>query len=227
MTLLDVALLDIQGASPMEDNPTPTESLAAPVENVFSRWVTANKHAVDGLLAANNAALALAGVSPNGARKGTDTLAYTNDHWDSETVIQEKATITVGDRVIFKKQITEADVEQFANISGDTNRLHLDESFAKQTRFGGKIAHGALVAGLISSALARLPGIIIYLSQETNFLQPVEIGEHLCAICEVIEQLDDNRYRLGTKVYTKDNEQVIDGEAVVLIDSSPETESTE
>ena len=69
----------------------------------------------------------------------------------------EQEVIRVGDRVRFSKTISEDDVRAFAEASGDTNRLHLDDEYAEDTRFGRRIAHGTLVGGLISAALARLP----------------------------------------------------------------------
>ncbi|MBX0295861.1 MaoC family dehydratase [Haloarcula nitratireducens] len=126
----------------------------------------------------------------------------------------------VGDRVEFTKTISDDDVRQFAAASGDTNPLHLDDEFAEQTRFRGRIAHGTLVGSLISAGLARLPGLTIYLSQDLEFHNPVRIGDRLTAECEIVEDLGDEQYRLTTRVKS-DDEVVIDGEAVVLIDELP------
>ena len=89
------------------------------------------------------------------------------------------------------------------------------------TRFGGRIVHGTLVSGLISAALARLPGLTIYLSQDLEFLKPVEIGDRLTAVVEIVEDIGNGRYRLTTSVENEDAEPVIDGEAVVIIDEPP------
>jgi acyl dehydratase len=114
-------------------------------------------------------------------------------------------------------------VEEFADASGDTNRLHLDGGFAEGTRFGRRIARGTLVAGVISAALARLPGLTIYLSQELSYRGPVDIGERVTAHCEVVEQIRDNRFRLATAVDNSDGECVLEGDAVVISDPIPET----
>ena len=90
-----------------------------------------------------------------------------------------------------------------------------------RSRFGGRIAHGVLTAGVISAALARLPGLTIYLSQELSFLGPVRLGERVTAECEVVTDLGQGRYRIGTTAYA-DDEAVLDGEAVVMIESLPE-----
>jgi len=124
--------------------------------------------------------------------------------------------------VRFSKRLAESEVEGFADASGDTNRLHLDAAYAEGTRFGRRIVHGTLVAGTISAALARLPGLIIYLSQELSYLGPVDIDERVTAECEVVESLGGDRYCLDTRVTGADGEPVLDGEAVVLADTIPE-----
>jgi len=145
--------------------------------------------------------------------------AYEDDDWET-TYRGDEGRIDVGDVVRFSKTLTETDIEAFAEASGDTNRLHLDAEFAEATRFGGRIAHGTLVAGLISAALARLPGLTVYLSQDLSFLGPVRPGQRLAAECEVLEEVGTDRYRLATAV-SADGEQVIDGEATVISDPLP------
>jgi acyl dehydratase len=98
----------------------------------------------------------------------------------------------------------------------------MTDEFAERSRFGRRIAHGTLVSGTISSALARLPGLTVYLSQDLRFLKPVDVGDRVTAICEIVEDLGGDRYRLTTRVEREDGEVVIDGEAVVLIDDLPE-----
>nr|WP_245697871.1 MaoC family dehydratase [Haloplanus vescus] len=151
-------------------------------------------------------------------------ITYTKPDWTFESS-DDGDGVSVGDRVRFTKRLTDAEVQTFADASGDTNRLHLDSEFAEKTRFGRRIAHGTLVSGVISAALARLPGLTIYLSQELEFRGPVHIGEEVTAICEVVEDLGDDRYRVTTVVEDEDGETVIDGEAVVLIDDVPEDEA--
>jgi len=149
-----------------------------------------------------------------------DTL-YEDDDWAFESYGTADG-IDVGDHVRFTKTLSESDVERFAEVSGDTNRLHLDEAFAEQSRFGRRIAHGTLVAGLISAALARLPGLTIYLSQELAYRGPVDIGERVTAHCEVVEQLKSDRFRLSTAVDDADGDCVVEGEAVVISDPIPD-----
>jgi acyl dehydratase/CBS domain-containing protein len=150
--------------------------------------------------------------------------AYERDDWAFEYLGREEQ-IDVGDSVRFSKSLSAADVEAFAEASGDTNRLHLDEEFARASRFGGCIVHGALVVGVISSALARLPGMVIYLSQDVSYLGPVPIGDRVTAECTVVERVGDDRFRLATTVETGDGETVVDGEAVVISDAIPTEEA--
>jgi acyl dehydratase/predicted transcriptional regulator len=148
--------------------------------------------------------------------------AYEKADWSFEYVGHPER-IDVGDVVRFSKPLDEAEVDGFADASGDTNRLHLDDEYARGTRFGRRIAHGTLVAGVVSAALARLPGLIVYLSQEVSYLGPVDIGDRVTAECEVVEVVGEDRYRLTTAVTDGGDEPVVDGEAVVLADPIPET----
>ena len=84
-----------------------------------------------------------------------------------------------GMTAVFSQPVTEADIVLFAGITGDTNPVHLDEEFAKPTMFKGRIAHGMLTAGFISTVFGtKLPGPgCIYLSQSLKFKAPVRIGD--------------------------------------------------
>jgi len=146
--------------------------------------------------------------------------AYERDDWEFETT-GDRDGIEVGDVVCFTKTISAEDVETFAEASGDTNRLHLDEGYAAGSRFGRRIAHGSLVVGVVSAALARLPGSVVYLSQDVSYLGPVDVGDRVTAQCTVVEVVGESRYRLRTEAID-DGETVIDGEAVVLVDPLPE-----
>lgn len=135
--------------------------------------------------------------------------------------------MAVGDVARFSRPITSGDVEAFAEVTGDTNRLHLDESYAAETRFGKRITHGVLANGLISAALARLPGLTIYLSQESSFLAPLPIGDRATATCEIIESLGDEKYRIETIVEDASGTTVLEGDAVVLVDELPPEDALE
>ena len=154
-------------------------------------------------------------------RSADGSTAYEEEGWEFESHGTDDG-LDVGDVVRFTKTVSEADVEAFAEATGDTNRLHLDEAFATRSRFGGRIAHGVLGSGVISAALARIPGLTIFLSQELSFLAPVELDETVTAVCEVVEDLGRHKYRLSTELFDAEGDRAIDGQAVVLLDSLPE-----
>ncbi|QLD85842.1 MaoC family dehydratase [Natronomonas halophila] len=139
--------------------------------------------------------------------------------WDVDIDIEgtDDAPLAVGDSIRFAKTLSDDDIERFALASGDTNPLHLDDEVAGETRFGGRIAHGILTAGLISSAVARLPGTAVYLSQDLEFRAPVRPDDRVTAEIEVVEALGNDRYRFETTAETADD-TVIRGEATVLIE---------
>lgn len=150
-------------------------------------------------------------------------VSYAEEDWEFERIDDTtEAQIDLGDTVRFTKRIDDADVQAFARASGDTNRLHLDETFADETQFGERIVHGVLAVGLISAALARLPGLTIYLSQDISFREPIAVGETVTAMCEFVDRLGDNRYRLATRVYGEDGSLAIDGTATVLVQELPD-----
>ena len=192
---------------------------------LLDTWTETSSHVLDGVVAANRAAFAAFGVHPSDddSTPAADRIEADEDlpEWHVELGHEGRAALGVGDRVEFSKTITDDDVKQFAAASGDTNPLHLDDEFAAKTRFKGRIAHGTLVGGLISAALARLPGLTIYLSQDLEFHNPVRIGDRVTAEVEIVEDLGDEQFRLTTRV-VDEGDVIIDGEAVVLIDDLPE-----
>jgi 3-hydroxybutyryl-CoA dehydratase len=130
--------------------------------------------------------------------------------------------LTVGRTAQFAKTVTEADVTLFAGVTGDFNPVHVDAVAAAKTRFGGRIAHGMLSAGLISAAIAnRLPGPgSIYLGQTLRFTLPVRIGDTITATITVSEILTKRRVKLTTICTNQNGETVLDGEATVMLDES-------
>ncbi|MDI6772058.1 MAG: MaoC family dehydratase [bacterium] len=130
-------------------------------------------------------------------------------------------SFTPGQKASATRTVTEADVETYAHLTGDLNPLHMDPAFASASRFGGRIAHGMLTAGLISAVLGMyLPGPGgIYLSQTLTFLKPVRIGDTITATAEVTAyDAERRRLRLRTSCVNQRDEAVLDGEAVLLVD---------
>ena len=125
--------------------------------------------------------------------------------------------INIGDKASFTKVITREMVQQFAEISGDTNPIHLDEEYAKGTVFKENIAHGILVTGLISKVLGcDLPGYgAIYVSQQVDFLRPVKLGDEITATVEAIEKDEaKGRVKFKTTCANQLGKIVIKGEAI-------------
>lgn len=127
--------------------------------------------------------------------------------------------LKIGDKDSYQKTISETDVYLFAGITGDNNPAHLNEVEAKNSMFGGRIAHGMLSAGFISTVLGtRLPGPgTIYLGQELKFTAPVRFGDTIKAEVEVIEINEEkNIVKFATNCYNQDNKVVIKGTATVM-----------
>lgn len=123
-----------------------------------------------------------------------------------------------GDSAEFAKTISEADIYNFAGVSGDFNPAHMNEEYAKNTFFKKRIAHGMLSAGFISTVLGtKLPGAgAVYMKQELKFLAPVYIGDTITARAEVDEiNHEKNRVTLKTTCTNQDGVVVIDGVAVM------------
>ena len=126
----------------------------------------------------------------------------------------------VGDKAKLTRTITDEMVVAFADLVGDHNPVHLDEAFAATTRFGRRIAHGMLVAGLISSVIATdLPGPgSVYLSQTLRFKAPVYLGDTITVHVEVVKRREDKPIvTLRTICTNQDGKTVIEGEAVTLV----------
>jgi len=126
--------------------------------------------------------------------------------------------IKVGDTAEFSKTVSESDVYLYAGITGDLNPAHINETYAKDTFFKTRIAHGMLTAGFISRILGmQLPGPgTIYMRQSLNFLAPVRFGDTITALVEVIDVIaEKNRVRLKTTCTNQEGTVVLDGEAMV------------
>ena len=126
----------------------------------------------------------------------------------------------VGQRASFTKTVTEADLALFVAITGDTNPLHVDDTFARRTFFRSRIAHGLLSGSLVSTVIGTLlPGTgAIYRSQRFDFLRPVRVGDTLTAWLEVTAVgATAERLALATWIDNQDGDTVIRGEAEVSL----------
>lgn len=136
--------------------------------------------------------------------------------------------LDVGMTQTYGKTVTDADIVAFAGVSGDTNPVHLNEEFARQTLFKGRIAHGMLAASFVSTVLGtRLPGPgCIYMGQTLNFRAPVKVGDTVVARVTVLEvNREKKRIKVET-VCTVGDTVVVDGEARLMVNSRAETKAT-
>lgn len=131
--------------------------------------------------------------------------------------------LEVGMSATISHRVSEADVAGYAEISGDTNPLHLVSEFAEASPFGGKIAHGMLSAGFISAIIGtRLPGPgCIYVEQQLKFTAPVRPGDTVEARVTVLELIDKRRRARLETVCAVDGKNVIVGEALVQVPRRP------
>ena len=128
--------------------------------------------------------------------------------------------LKIGDQFSTGKQITDSVVRDFADLSGDYNPIHIDEEFAKTTRFGQRIAHGMISGALISAVLGYefKERKIVYLSQTLKFVAPVFIDDTVTATATVVKIREDKPIVTIETVCTKQTgETVVKGEAVVMI----------
>lgn len=127
--------------------------------------------------------------------------------------------LDVGMEARLVRVITEFDVLAFAGISGDNNPIHIDEAYARSTRFEGRIAHGMLTASLLSSLLGtRLPGPgAVYMSQSLHFRAPVRLGASVVALVRIIDLIPEkSRVRLACECRVGED-VVLDGEALMYV----------
>ena len=138
-----------------------------------------------------------------------DLIGYTADE------------LSVGQSASIAKTVTEADVILFAGVTGDMNPAHLNQDYAEQTMFKGRIAHGMMSAGFISAVLGmKLPGPgTIYLSQSLRFKAPVKIGATVTATVTVKEIVAEKRRVVLDTVCRIGETVVLEGEATVMAPS--------
>ena len=129
--------------------------------------------------------------------------------------------IEMGMTRYLRKVVTDQDIEMFAQVSTDRNPVHLDDDYAQDTIFGGRIAHGMLTAGLISAVIGeQLPGHgTVYMGQTLKFLAPVRPGDMVYAEVKVIDiDMAKRRVKLDCRCAV-DGKKVLAGEATVLAPS--------
>lgn len=128
--------------------------------------------------------------------------------------------IEVGQKRKFSVKITESLVNKFAKISGDYNPLHVDEQYAKSTKFGKRVCHGMLLGSFFSKMVGmHLPGKnALYFSQTLNFKLPCFINDEVTVEGEVFEKsLASRMLTIKTTIYNQEGKCLVDGIAKVMV----------
>lgn len=128
--------------------------------------------------------------------------------------------LKTGDTFTFEKKITDELIRQFAEVSGDHNPLHLDDEFAKKTRFGKRIAHGMLTSSFISAVLGYKLNVrkIVYLGQTLRFKHPTFIGDTVTAKATVKQIREDKPIvTIETICENQDDVLLVEGEATIML----------
>lgn len=142
------------------------------------------------------------------------------DNFPRGTIVIED--MSIGMTRHLRKEVTDQDIEMFAEVSTDRNPVHLDDDYARDTIFAGRIAHGMLTAGLISAVIGeQLPGHgSVYLGQSLKFLAPVRPGDVVEARVTV-RDIDHSRRRVTLDCACSVGDTVVlKGEALVLAPSA-------
>lgn len=129
-------------------------------------------------------------------------------------------SLKVGDRFSTERTVTDELIRKFAEVSGDYNPIHLDDEFAKETRFGRRIAHGMLSGAFISAVLGYklTERKIVYLSQTLKFTAPVFIGDTVTTTATVTHIREDKPIVTMETVCTNQNgETLVTGESAVML----------
>lgn len=103
------------------------------------------------------------------------------------------AALPVGKKVRFRKTVSEADVYLFAGLTGDLSPNHVDEEYMKRTRYGRRIAHGALLVGLMSNTSTRIlddvpTPAVSYGYDRVRFPAPCFFGDTVTVEYEIVER---------------------------------------
>ncbi len=127
----------------------------------------------------------------------------------------------IGMTASYVRCVKEQDLYQFADLTGDTNPIHLDEDYAGATAFKTRIAHGALTASYISTVLGTiLPGPgAVYVSQTLNFRRPVRIGDEVRATARIVDLIPERKRIIMSCDCSVDGKTVLEGEALLTMPS--------
>ncbi|MDZ4701434.1 MAG: MaoC family dehydratase [Rhodothermales bacterium] len=127
-------------------------------------------------------------------------------------------SLKVGDTFSFTRTISQADVQAFADVSGDDNPLHIDPAFAATTTFGKPIVHGVFLLGIVSKVLGRdFPGAgSVAVALSAKFLRPVVVDSEITVEVKIAEKVE-NRKHIRAKLYVySGGKMCVGGEATLI-----------
>jgi 3-hydroxybutyryl-CoA dehydratase len=125
----------------------------------------------------------------------------------------------VGQTCTYRQLVDDALVRGYADLTGDHNKIHVDDVFAKKTKFGQRIAHGGIMFGMISKVLGgEMPGLgTVYLSQLVNFHAPVFINDTVTLVATITALLPKHVAKITTIMTKQTGEIVVDGVCTVKL----------
>ncbi|OZC04248.1 MaoC family dehydratase [Rubricoccus marinus] len=127
-------------------------------------------------------------------------------------------SLSVGDTFTFTRSVSMADVQSFADVTGDDNPIHISEEAGAASRFGQPVVHGVFLLGLASKVLGRdFPGDgSVAVSLSAKFLRPVPVGSEITVEVKVAEKMDRHKH-VRIRLYCYMNGKMcVGGEAVVI-----------
>jgi acyl dehydratase len=137
-------------------------------------------------------------------------------------VVPKTEDFKVGQSITYSQVIDDKLVRGYADLTGDHNPIHVDDAFAKRTKFHQRIAHGGILFGLVSMVLGdKMPGIgTIYMSQLVNFHAPVFINDKVTVVVTITALLPKHVAKLSTIVTKQDGTVVMDGVSTIKLPGS-------
>lgn len=128
------------------------------------------------------------------------------------------------------KTMTDAHFLFFAGMTGDNHPIHYDDEYAKNTRFGKRVAHGLLVTAMTAVGASTLSpllegSIVAFVEQSSRFLKPVLIGDTITPeleVAELIPKTDTGLLRITTRIKNQRGEVVLEGKHAYLIKKRPQ-----
>jgi 3-hydroxybutyryl-CoA dehydratase len=117
--------------------------------------------------------------------------------------------LTVGTKARFEREVTEADVDVFAQLSGDHNPLHANRAYAQKAGYRDRVVHGALLSALVSRFVGmELPGRrSLLLSMKLDYVAPSFPGDTL-EVSGTVQSLHAEERVVVLRIYIRCGDEV-------------------